>query len=555
MKKITLSLSAVILALCSQAQTFSASYPFDLVVNGASGTTDPTAVPTATGATFSSFTAVGTPANPNATGRFSFTDWTPGATASSDVYSTHTGTLNTAEYYEVTVTPTSPYTLSLSDITFRVQRSGSGIRTYAVRSSVDGYATNLPASINPANPALTAQFGDVFYWNTDATTSFQDGSTITLGGTSFTNLTSPVTFRFYGWNAEANTGTFSIDNVMISGTATAPAALAASFTADTVCFGDSTSFMDMSTGPNTITNWLWSFDDGTATSTLQNPSHLYSAPGAYEVSLTVIDNMLNSNTYTDSVWVHAKPVADFSAPSINCGATVQFYDSSTVANGTINQWMWMFGDPTTTVNDTSVLEDPTHTFSGIGTYTVTEIVSSTMGCTDTMFMMITNSMVNATLNANVVSDSVYFSGAASGGTGSYTYVIDYGDGSPLNTTPTAGHVYSVDSIYTACLFVTDSIGCSDTSCTTFTILSTGIAHNNTASLISIHPNPSADGIFTVTSGNATINVFNIVGKNIFTKKVSDGRHTIDLSSEANGSYFVTIQTDKELITKKITISK
>jgi subtilisin len=44
------------------------------------------------------------------------------------------------------------------------------------------------------------------------------------------------------------------------------------------------SFTDQSTGA--VTSWSWTFGDG-ATSTQQHPSHTYSAPGTYDVSLTV----------------------------------------------------------------------------------------------------------------------------------------------------------------------------------------------------------------------------------------------------------------------------
>jgi len=213
MKQI-IALLCLVPVLCTHisAQSFTATYSFSSVATS-SGTTDPTPVPTATGVTFGSFQAFGVPANPNATGRFSFTDWATGATNGSNVF---TGSVNTNEYYEVTIAPQAGFTADLNTITFTLQRSGTGIRQYALRSSLDGYTANLPASINPTNANLQVVSGNIFQVS-DATTSAENGSTITLP--AFTGLSSAVTFRFYGWNSEASTGTFSIDNVVFSGAA------------------------------------------------------------------------------------------------------------------------------------------------------------------------------------------------------------------------------------------------------------------------------------------------------------------------------------------------
>ncbi|MGB3947714.1 MAG: FG-GAP-like repeat-containing protein [Bacteroidia bacterium] len=198
------------------AQNFTAAYTFDNVTTS-SGLIDPTAVPTATGVLFGNFFAVGTASNPNAGGRFAFTNWPLGATNGNDNYSSFTGNINTSEYYEVTISTLNGFSVTLTDIIFTVQRSGTGCRNYSVRSSIDNYATNLPASISPSNANLSAQSGNVFFWNFDAITLGQNGSTITLSGGNYTNLTSPITFRFYGWNAEGAGGSFSIDNVIFSG--------------------------------------------------------------------------------------------------------------------------------------------------------------------------------------------------------------------------------------------------------------------------------------------------------------------------------------------------
>ncbi|MDI9341413.1 MAG: T9SS type A sorting domain-containing protein [Sediminibacterium sp.] len=223
MKKSLLSVLFVAAGFCASAQSFNGLYPFTAITN-TTGTTDPTTPPVATGVTFGAFTSAGVSANPNASGRFTFTGWGTGASTVAltiDTYSVYTGSLSPNQYYQVSVTPSANYSINYSQIRFDMRRSGTGVRNYAVRSSADAYTANLPASITPTNANLSVLPGDIFFWNFDATSTAADqkGSTISLSGTSFQNVTTPLSFRFYAWNAESNAGTFSIDTVVISGTA------------------------------------------------------------------------------------------------------------------------------------------------------------------------------------------------------------------------------------------------------------------------------------------------------------------------------------------------
>ena len=190
---------------------FSVVYDFSGVTSS-SGTTDPTAVPNVDGLTFGNFTAVGVSANASAGGRFSFSGWPTGAVNGSDVF---TGSTDPARYYEVTITPATSKKLDLTRISFTLQRSGTGVRQVSVRSDIDNYADNLPASVSPANNNLTVVSPHIFQVNDGATTA-QEGCTITLN-TAYTNLEGAISFRFYGFNAENGSGTFSIDNVKFEG--------------------------------------------------------------------------------------------------------------------------------------------------------------------------------------------------------------------------------------------------------------------------------------------------------------------------------------------------
>lgn len=122
-------------------------------------------------------------------------------------------------------------------------------------------------------------------------------------------------------------------------------------------------FTDASTG--SPTSWSWAFGD-TGTDTVQNPSHIYTSPGTYSPSLTV-GNGTGTDTLTRPNYITvnpAGPVADFSGTPLSGPPplAVTFTDTST---GTPTQWNWSFGD-----GSYSTLANPSHTYAGLGTYTV-----------------------------------------------------------------------------------------------------------------------------------------------------------------------------------------
>jgi len=118
-------------------------------------------------------------------------------------------------------------------------------------------------------------------------------------------------------------------------------------------------FTDTSTGfPS---SWAWDFGDG-STLASQNPTHIYSTAGNYTVNLTV-SNTNGTNSKTAIITVLQGPVADFSTSVIGGYAPllVTFTDHSQ----NVESWSWDFGD-----GATSTEQNPTHTYSSAGTYTV-----------------------------------------------------------------------------------------------------------------------------------------------------------------------------------------
>ena len=157
-------------------------------------------------------------------------------------------------------------------------------------------------------------------------------------------------------------------------------------------------FSDISTGSGTIVSWDWDFGDlasGTSNSSVvQNPQHIYSGPGLYTACLTVC-NVVNGDTcystFCDDVHVLCPSFepcnvnANFNHLGALGSLTRNFNDNST-STGTIIDWYWDFGDPLSgSANNTSTLQNPSHTFSASGLYNVcltTNAISNSGACID-----------------------------------------------------------------------------------------------------------------------------------------------------------------------------
>ena len=76
------------------------------------------------------------------------------------------------------------------------------------------------------------------------------------------------------------------------------------------------------------------------------------------------------------------------------------------------------------------------------------------------------------------------------------------------------------------------------------------------SLVAVYPNPS-NGIYTISLGNVepiSVKVYDVTGKILVTKTdvlVSDKKTTVDLTSASNGIYFLVINSENEIISKRI----
>ena len=423
MKK-KLFLLMVLASTVVKAQVFSVKYTFS-ATTPSTGVIDPTTTPTLTGLSCGSFSAAGTTtANANSTnsGRFSFTRWPLGATTGVDTYSTMTGNLDPNKYYEVTLAPTSNYTAEITSILLTVQRSATGIRNYTVRSSIDNFASNLPASVT-TNTNLSVVANDIFFFNYDASTTTQSGSTVTLTN-SFHN--SPITFRFYAWNSETNAGTFSLNDVTFKGTMIEPChSPTVSAITDNLplCSNDTLRLLPTVLGSPTFTySWRGSgtFNSrSTKNATIRNPR-----TGIYKL---IASNACGVDTGIVSVTINPTPTISVNSESICIGNSVTLNSSGATS------YTWSTGELTS-----NIVVSPSLTT----TYTI--IATNTLNCESFKTVTVTvNSL--PTLSVTASTDKICWGNSATlMAEGASTYSWSTNEAGPsVTVAPTSSTTYTV----------------------------------------------------------------------------------------------------------------
>jgi PKD repeat protein len=222
----------------------------------------------------------------------------------------------------------------------------------------------------------------------------------------------------------------------------------------------------------TINSWAWNFGDG-STSTLQNPSHTYTANGTYVVCLAIGTTQGCTNTYCDTLVINCiQPgncQAYYQSTMPQC-PTVMFFDASTSTAGAIVTWSWTFGDGTT-----SSLQNPSHTYTANGNYQVCLVIATANGCTNTYCDSININCIQPgqcqaaftyTWTPNLV---VYFTDQSTAGLDSVvSWFWTFGDGG-TSTLQNPMHVYSTAGSYVVCLAIATANGCASTTCDTIQV--------------------------------------------------------------------------------------
>ena len=269
--------------------------------------------------------------------------------------------------------------------------------------------------------------------------------------------------------------------------------------------------------------WYWDLGNGNS-STLQNPSNVYTAPGNYTITLIAFYGNGTADTarYPNYISVFGKPTAGFVAnATTGCPEATIISFSNTSTNGAIS-YLWDFGDGTT-----STQANPGHVYNHHGTFSITLIATNAFGCQD---ILIRNQYItihpkpDATAHATATSTCnpatpFQFSNSAQN---AVAWNWSFGDGSyspqqnPTHTFPAPGNYY-VSTI------VTNSFGCRDTSDTPLHII--------------VGLNDWADFAHDIDSGcaNLTVNFYN-TNANVVTSTWDFGDGTTSLFANISHTY-------------------
>lgn len=236
------------------------------------------------------------------------------------------------------------------------------------------------------------------------------------------------------------------------------------FSSDTVCFNSITSFTDLSEPQSAVDFWNWSFGD-TETSNEQNPEHIYSNPGFFEVQLIAGNNAGCSDTITKTAWVWEPPIAHFLSQDTACAeGLVYFSDSSYSNESIINSYRWNFPDGHVSFDPESYF-----VFLDVGfSYNVSLLVSDERGCRDSITQ---NIFIEPELQIGFQADTVCFGEATKlnafiikpdADSISY-YTWEFQDGSPQLISPNNNtmHQFTNPGEYEVTLQATNLNGCID----------------------------------------------------------------------------------------------
>ncbi len=330
-------------------------------VKVSTGAIDPTLLSKTDSATFTPLKAVGLSANSIANKLFQFTNWGIGGVNKDTNLVNQSGALDTQKYYEFSVTPKKNGLLTIDQIKFKTYRDSNGVKSFAVRSSIDNYASNL--SLSTSNVQITRIVGNAGYIKSDTARWFL--TTVKTSSKDFQDLTTneKVTFRIYGWNAEKTNGSFGIDSLVVTG--------------KTGAIENIENYMEYSYCSNMFTNEQAKLMRLNLESAIGSRNNLWTEANLIATGVLNTDNVAICKPKAN-FYVSLKADSTNTTSNICAGESVVFHDISENSTVTSRKWTFENGIPAT-----STEKKPEVKFNTSGGHNVTLIVTNNQG-TDTL---------------------------------------------------------------------------------------------------------------------------------------------------------------------------
>lgn len=219
--------------------------------------------------------------------------------------------------------------------------------------------------------------------------------------------------------------------------------------------------------PGPMVSYLWDFGDGnTASTTVPDVSHVYNSFGQFIPKLIMEDpsGCLIPVTGIDTVFAVGATAKFGQSDSLFCDTGLVNFTDSTTYNDPITSYNWSFGD-----GGSSVLQDPVHTYSTPGLYTVRLIVQTQSGCTDTitkpnLVAVVQRPLIDiggdtsVCINGSILHNGIFIQPDTS----AVTWIWSFPNGNSSSQQNPPSQYYNTAGSFTVTAMAMNSTGCRDT---------------------------------------------------------------------------------------------
>jgi len=231
----------------------------------------------------------------------------------------------------------------------------------------------------------------------------------------------------------------------------------ANFTTNEVCLGETTIFTNSSS--SNVIDWEYTMNDGIGNSSLSSTEYIYQNSGLFHPNLAVISDYGCTAEHSLILEVKELPIADFLVENNCIGEENIFTDMSTISNGIISNWEYVFDDGST--NGTTSIEQ--HQYTLVGVYNVKLNVISDRGCESNVVKetkVFDTPIIDFTSEQFCLSSPTNFTDFSTQNNGNIIkWEWEFGDDIGVANFKNPSYIFSNSGTYSVTLSATSDLGC------------------------------------------------------------------------------------------------